>query len=99
MIGTAAIALGSYVVHTGRMQGNLPPMIPAAVGGILISVGIMVVLAIAAGLYGAMSLSKSTLRKVCLNTKQNESTKVQNPLRMEHSLMRAFIYALRTTRI
>ena len=59
MIGIAAIALGSYVVHVARTQGGIGVLL--AGGAILIVGGMIVILVISAGLYGAVSLSKIML--------------------------------------
>ena len=67
VIGIAAVALGSYVVHVGRVQGSLSYVI--ASGAILIVAGIVVILIISAGLYGAVSLSKIMLGIVSVNLK------------------------------
>lgn len=59
VVGVAAIALGSYVVHIARLQGGLSVVL--GTGAILIVAGIVVVLVISAGLYGAVALSKIML--------------------------------------
>lgn len=64
MIGVAAIAVGSYVVHVGRINGGLGLVIGA--GAVLIVIGVIVVLIIAAGLFGAVALSRIMLGIVSL---------------------------------
>lgn len=59
VIGVAAIAVGSYVVHVGRTSGGLGLVIGA--GAVLIVIGVIVVLVIAAGLFGAVALSRIML--------------------------------------
>ena len=65
MVGVAALALGSYVVHVGRTEGAITAVIVG--GAVLIVGGIIVILITSAGLYGAVSLSKILLGIVSLN--------------------------------
>ena len=59
VIGIAAVALGSYVVHVARTEGGIGVVL--AGGALLIVGGIIVILVISVGLYGAVSLSKIML--------------------------------------
>lgn len=59
VVGIAAVALGSYVVHIARTEGGIGVVL--AGGGVLIAGGIIVILVTSAGLYGAVSLSKIML--------------------------------------
>ena len=59
VIGIAAVALGSYVVHIARAQGGICMVL--AGGAVLIAGGIIVILVTSAGTYGAVSLSKIML--------------------------------------
>jgi hypothetical protein len=59
VIGIAAVALGSYVVHVARTQGSISVLL--AGGAVLIAGGIIVILVTSAGTYGAVSLSKIML--------------------------------------
>ena len=59
VVGIAAVALGSYVVHIARTQGGISVVL--AGGAVLIAGGIIVILVTSAGTYGAVSLSKIML--------------------------------------
>lgn len=67
IVGIAAVALGSYVVHVARTQGGIGVVL--AGGALLIVGGIIVILVTSAGLYGAVSLSKIMLGIVSLTNK------------------------------
>lgn len=68
VVGVAAIALGSYVVHIARTEGGIGVVL--AGGALLIVGGIIVVLVTSAGIYGAVSLSKIMLGIVSLMTQK-----------------------------
>ena len=59
VVGIAAVAIGSYVVHVARNQGGIGVVL--AGGAVLIAGGIIVILVTSAGIYGAISLSKIML--------------------------------------